>query len=186
MALSRTSKLLQFVNYRERATPCSCPDAATHRPWTGAPERNMQSSPRALRCLVCSQGCGSRWWTRGRSSAGEASAGRHRHGQAASGARVARRSRADRWGASLCAPPCRFMAFDRHMNLVLGDSEEFRRVPAKKGQEEVRGVAAAKRGRPCTPQAQRSLLHSAQAWRRQRMPVRLRLPGAPGAAHQVR
>lgn len=30
------------------------------------------------------------------------------------------------------------MAFDRHMNLVLGDCEEFRRLPPKKGQEEVR------------------------------------------------
>ena len=27
-----------------------------------------------------------------------------------------------------------FMAFDRHMNMVLGDSEEFRRVKSKKGQ----------------------------------------------------
>ncbi|KXZ51866.1 hypothetical protein GPECTOR_11g302 [Gonium pectorale] len=30
----------------------------------------------------------------------------------------------------------RFMAFDRHMNLVLGDSEEFRRLPPKKGKSE--------------------------------------------------
>ncbi len=30
------------------------------------------------------------------------------------------------------------MAFDRHMNLVLGDSEEFRKLPPKKGQEAVR------------------------------------------------
>lgn len=32
---------------------------------------------------------------------------------------------------------CRFMAFDRHMNLVLGDSEEYRKVPPRKGGEEV-------------------------------------------------
>lgn len=29
------------------------------------------------------------------------------------------------------------MAFDRHMNLVLGDSEEYRKVPPRKGGEEV-------------------------------------------------
>jgi small nuclear ribonucleoprotein B and B' len=30
----------------------------------------------------------------------------------------------------------RFMAFDRHLNLVLGDSEEFRRLPPKKGKSD--------------------------------------------------
>lgn len=34
----------------------------------------------------------------------------------------------------------RFMAFDRHMNLVLGDAEEFRKLPPKKGKEEVRSL----------------------------------------------
>ena len=27
-----------------------------------------------------------------------------------------------------------FMAFDRHMNMVLGDTEEYRRIKTKKGQ----------------------------------------------------
>ena len=37
------------------------------------------------------------------------------------------------------------MAFDRHMNLVLGDAEEFRKLPPKKGrtEEEVRCLAVA-------------------------------------------
>ena len=30
----------------------------------------------------------------------------------------------------------RFMAFDKHMNVVLGDAEVFRKLPAKKGSEE--------------------------------------------------
>ena len=46
----------------------------------------------------------------------------------------------------ICQPPlisitshsvcCRFMAFDRHMNLVLGDAEEFRKLAPKKGRSD--------------------------------------------------
>ena len=32
----------------------------------------------------------------------------------------------------------RFMAFDKHMNVVLGDAEEFRKLPPKKGISEER------------------------------------------------
>lgn len=42
--------------------------------------------------------------------------------------------------------PGRFMAFDRHMNLVLGDAEEFRKLPPKKGVSE---EDVSRRG-PCT------------------------------------
>eukprot|EP00775_Hariotina_reticulata_P007803 gene7803-8000_t len=36
-------------------------------------------------------------------------------------------------GRQICG---RFMAYDRHMNLVLGDAEEFRKLPPKKGKSE--------------------------------------------------
>lgn len=38
-------------------------------------------------------------------------------------------------GRQICG---RFMAYDRHMNLVLGDAEEFRKLPPKKGSKEER------------------------------------------------
>jgi small nuclear ribonucleoprotein (snRNP)-like protein len=43
-------------------------------------------------------------------------------------------------GRQICG---RFMAYDRHMNLVLGDAEEFRKLPPKKGKsdEDVRRAA---------------------------------------------
>ena len=31
---------------------------------------------------------------------------------------------------------CRFLAFDRHFNLVLADAEEYRKLPPKKGKTE--------------------------------------------------
>lgn len=52
-------------------------------------------------------------------------------------------------------PLCRFMAFDRHMNLVLGDAEEFRKLPPKKGmsEEDVRAATAATACGLCTASA---------------------------------
>jgi hypothetical protein len=105
MSLSKSSKLLHFINYRElELFPCH---AHLHDP--------QLSSSHA-------QACVSPWSTAGRSWAG--------------GALIKL--------SAILSIPCtdiapssyRFMAFDRHLNLVLGDSEEFRRLPPKKGKSE--------------------------------------------------
>lgn len=46
------------------------------------------------------------------------------------------------------------MAFDKHLNMVLGDSEELRKLPPKKGQEEVRLARTIGQCECCTPVAQ--------------------------------
>ena len=64
------------------------------------------------------------------------------------------------------------MAFDRHMNLVLGDAEEFRKLPPKKGvaEEDVRGPP------PCRPLAALSVARSCCCL----VPVRAMLLGVRG------
>eukprot|EP00983_Pelagomonas_calceolata_P099630 1158479-Pelagomonas_calceolata.AAC.1 len=98
--LSRTSKLLQFINYRKIPhARCCHPDGWAHAGNVGG----QQTSCCANDHLLCA-------W---------------------------------RYVCAIINPPsallCRFMAFDRHMNLVLGDAEEFRKLPPKKGQAEVGG-----------------------------------------------
>ena len=53
------------------------------------------------------------------------------------------------------------MAFDRHLNLVLGDSEEFRRLPPKKGKSEEE-VRAHRQKAPRNDQIQRILISIAE------------------------
>ena len=58
-------------------------------------------------------------------------------------------------------PARRFMAFDRHMNLVLGDAEEFRKLPPKKGvaEEDVRGPPPACHPLATLPEARSCRCH---------------------------
>lgn len=88
MALSRTGKLLQYVNYRMRVT-----------------------------------------LTDGRQICGRQVQGTSRLSPAITAAVVL-------FALNCIAALCRFMAYDRHMNLVLGDSEEFRKLPPKKGKSD--------------------------------------------------
>ena len=37
---------------------------------------------------------------------------------------------------------CRFLAFDRHFNLVLADTEEYRKLPPKKGKSEAEVISS--------------------------------------------
>lgn len=72
--------------------------------------------------------------------------------------------------AHLLLHGCRFMAFDRHMNLVLGDAEEFRQLPPKKGvpEDEVRReppLAGRLTPQPLLICLASVCIHSTAAWR---------------------
>ena len=179
MSLSRTAKLIQFVNYRACSAGyrllrapgyvlCAqllthkrvCRGQDNHSGWASNP-RQVSSAALTRSALCCCD------LSPPKTDLVSSMYHEH-HNMSGSGAHsYLRCDRHQYTQTTSTAQPCtpathththrspyvrRFMAFDKHLNMVLGDSEELRKLPPKKGQDEVwPALPPCTRSLGCTP-----------------------------------